>query len=158
MRIFLTLFLAISLVSINIANAQNKSAQVTKVNFTKLSGFTLKPEAEPRSGYFTQLFARKVQFDQHFNPDKGKSSSLINFDKFSVLAGAVAKSKYETTISIEKIQKNKGVMEVYFITTTGKKLETRKTVPQVLYTIGQDNSIFGINYYVNGKLEMELRN
>jgi len=141
-----------------IAQSSKKNNPKVKVNFTKLSGFSLKPEAEPKSGYFTQLFARKIQFDQHFNGSGGKISSQINFEKFVVLACAVPKSKFETNISLEKILKDNGVMKVYFITTIGKKPETKKTIPQAMYTMAQDNSIYGIDYFVDGKMVMDLRN
>ena len=120
------IFLIFSYSFVKESKAVERNGGPVKVSFTKLAGFTLKPEAEPKTGYFTQLFARKNKFDQHFNGSPGKNSSQINFDKFVVIACATQKSKLETNISLEKILKNYGVLEVYFVKTVGKKPETKK--------------------------------
>jgi hypothetical protein len=138
--------------------ASERNGGPVKVSFTKLVGFTLKPEAEPKTGYFTQLFARKVQFDQHFVGSQGKTSSQINFDKYVVLACATPKSKLETNMSLEKILKSNGVLEVYFVKIVGKKPEIKKSIPQAMYTIALDNSYSSIKYFVDGKLVWDLQN
>jgi len=143
--------------NISNASAQNKNGGSIRVGFSKVEGYLLKPGLEPRSGYFIQLFSRKEQFDHHFIFDKAKKVKPINLKGIVVMVCAAPKSKLGTSIILDKIIKKAGVMEVYFIKKAGKST-TNLTTPFCMYSTGKDESLSGIDYYVDGKLEMDLRN
>ena len=137
---------------------QKKKATGQIIGFSKLDGYVLKPEAEPKPGvFFSELISRQVRFDETFKPVKGKKLKPIPFNNFVVIAGALPKTKVETNLVLEKVVKNNGILEVYFKKTEGKNPGNGK-VPFCVYTTALDNSISGLDYYLNGKLEMELRN
>ena len=137
---------------------QKKKATGQGIGFSKLDGYVLKPESEPKPGvFFSELISRQVRFDELFKPEKGKKLKPIQFKNLVVVAGALPKTKLETNLVLEKIVKNKDILEVYFKKTEGRNPGNGKA-PFCLYTTALDNSISGLDYYLNGKLEMELRN
>ncbi len=131
----------------------------TSVGFSKLEGYAVRPGMEPAGGMTTQLFARREQFDQNFVPAplKGRKAPYVDFNRFVVLACIAPKTNVETTLTLQKIRKNNGIMEVYFLSKTGNKSKNA-VAPCCLYTTAVDKSLSSIVYYLNGKVYLDLRN
>ena len=129
-----------------------------KVPFSLIQGYRPRANAFPGPGFNTQLFARKDQFELNFEKVPGAAAvSKLDFAKFVVLACYGDKTTIETTLSLEKIEKQNGIMKVYFKKVAGGK-RTTPIAPCCLYTTGIDRSLNGIDYYINGKLQEEIRN
>jgi hypothetical protein len=132
-------------------------AQKTPVGFGKMYGFSLRPGKEPPTGLETQLFARKSQFDEYFVQTPGQKASKTDFSRFVALTCRSARTNVETSITLEKVEKYDGVMEIFFRVTYGKKL-AKSYVPVAVYSTGIDKSLTGMIFYVNGQMVMDLRN
>lgn len=133
------------------------AAQKIPVGFGKLHGYSLRPGREPATGFEAQLFARQSQFDEYFMKTPGQKVSKTDFTRFVALTCRSAKTNVETNITMEKIEKYDGVMEVFFKVTYGKKL-AKAYIPVAVYSTGIDKSLNGMIFYVNGQMVMDLRN
>jgi hypothetical protein len=130
--------------------------QVTKVPFTKLSGYQRKMGTSPYEST-SQLYYRIEQFDSFFEAIKGQAPGKINFGKQVVVTMVFPKSKTETIVNLERINKVDGVWEIYFTSKKGKKLK-KETISQGLYLADVDKSIHGVMFYLDGKVHNDLRN
>ena len=150
--------LAFQLLAAIVLTLQTATAQtVPTVPFSKISGYRPKSGIFPAGELNTQLFSRKEQFDYYFEPVPGTKPSVLNFSNQTIVACWAGHMINETSLSLEKIFKRNGVMEVYFKAVYGRKIKGG-VVPSCFYNIGVDRSLSGINYYINGKLVQELRN
>jgi hypothetical protein len=151
--IFFFLFLTFGL-TFHSAISQNG----VNIGFAELKGYSVKAGFEPKSGYNTQLFARRDQFFQHYKPaTSGVKPGKLDFNKFVVLVCQSAPTKVETNLKLERMVKVLGTLEVYFTATTGKTRTTAYT-PSCMYTTAIDRSLNGMVFFVNGKVVQDLRN
>jgi len=131
----------------------------TRIASKKLEGYTINAPFEPKTGFFTQLFARKVQFDQYFKAMKGSDSQKIPFETKCVLVCAAPKSKFETILSLDKVIRASGILEVYFKSKVAQKASANlQTAPICMYTIPLERSSSGVVYYMDGKMVSDQRN
>jgi hypothetical protein len=135
------------------ANAQKLKAS----QFTRIEGYQPRAASFPNKELITQMFARKDQFDAVFETKKGSKASTIDFKTNSIIACFGDKSILAGNLSLDKIQKKEGVLEVYFKAEMGKKNSTA-TAPCCLYSIKTDKNLYGVDFFINGKLTQELRN
>lgn len=128
------------------------------IPFSAISGYRIKSNAISGKGFNFQLYARDEAFSSSFEKVPGaKTSSKLNFSLVSVIACIGEKTNNDARITLEKVIRKDGIMEVYFKSTSGEKLSAPRN-PFGLYSIGIDRSMSGIDYYMNGKLVQELRN
>ena len=147
------------LLGFNVFILQGNPSQISNsIGFSKVIGYEMRPGMEPTSGFNTQIFARKEQFDQNFvsKPVKGKASKL-DFSRFILMVCTSAKSNIETTLSLQKLIKKDGVFEVYFTAKYGKALKV-PAAASCLYSTAIDKSLNGIVFYINGKMVQDVRN
>jgi hypothetical protein len=126
-------------------------------SFTRIEGYRPKANSFQEEGFSTILFSGKKQFETVFEKIPGAKPGKMSFDGKAVVACFGKKTNTETALSLDKISKRDGVMEVYFKAVYGKKMSSG-ILPSCLYNIVVDRSLSGINYYINGKLVQELRN
>lgn len=126
--------------------------------FSRIQGYKPKSGVNPGKEYLLQVFTGKTLFEDMFEKIPGaKTSGLPDFSKKSLLACIGPATSFETTISLEKMMKKDGVLQVYFLAQTGKK-SASAIVPFGIFSISPDRSLSGIDYFINGKLVQELRN
>jgi hypothetical protein len=130
--------------------------QVSKVNFTKLIGYQKKMAMSPPQSH-AQLYFRKEQFDNYFEKSPGINQNQIQFGKDVVITMVFPKSKQETIVKLERINKVDGIWEIYFTSKRGKTLK-KEAISQGLYLAKIDSSIHGIVIYLDGKVHTDLRN
>lgn len=128
-----------------------------KVGFGNLQGYAIRPKMAPKSGFNTQLFSRKDQFDEYYTPVQGKKPGKLDFNRFVVLVCQSAPTTVETTLKLDKLVKVNGVLEVHFSATYGPKRKDSYS-PVCMYTTAVDKSLASMVYYINGKVVQDLRN
>jgi hypothetical protein len=128
-----------------------------KVGFGSLQGYAIRPKMMPKSGFNTQLFSRKDQFDEYYAPVAGKKAGKLDFNRFVVLVCQSAPTMVETTLKLDKLVKVNGVLEVHFSATYGAKRKD-SYAPVCMYTTAVDKSLASMVYYLNGKVVQDLRN
>jgi hypothetical protein len=125
--------------------------------FIRIEGYRPKLNAHQGEDLATHLFSSKKQFDALFEKKPASRADKISFENRAVVACLGSKNSPEARLSLEKINKKDGVLEVYFKADYEKK-QGAGSAPFCLYNILVDRSLSGINYYINGKLTEELRN
>ena len=128
-----------------------------KVGFGSLQGYIIRPKMAPKSGFNTQLFSRKEQFEEYYMTATGKKAGKLDFNRFVVLVCQSAPTQVETHLKLEKLVKVNGVMEVHFSATYGAKRKDSYS-PACMYTTAIDKSLASMVYYINGKVVQDLRN
>ncbi len=151
-------FVAALILPLQLITTTGTAQKKTTVPFSKISGYRPRLNPYPGAGYTTQLFARKEQFDLNFEKIPGTSGVINpNFSRHVVLSCYGEKTRTETILTLEKIEKENGILKVFFKAIAGKKI-AKEIIPSCLYSTGIDRSLSGIDYYINGKLQQELRN
>jgi len=130
------------------------------VGFSKIEGFEIKSGMEPVSGMYAQTYSRKAQFDDVFVVKKapGIKPGKLDFNRFMVISFSTSKSTTETIYKLEKIRKNQGVLEVYFVSSTQNKQMKLAKAAYCLYSTAKDESLKGMIYYLNGKVFQDVQN
>lgn len=149
----LLILLMLPLMAVQPASAQGKKTAA----FLRIEGYKPKPNAHSGVGQATHLFSGKKQFDALFEKVPGAKGDKVNFDERAVVACLGSKTSAGSTITLEKMSKKEGVLELFFKSDNGKK-QVPGTFPFCLYNIPVDRNLNGIRYYLNGKLLEELLN
>jgi hypothetical protein len=134
-----------------------KKADGGMTTYTRIEGYRPKNNHFQEAGFNTQIFTVQKQFDALFEKVPNAKAGKIRFDNRAVLACYGAGTTTETKLSLDKISKKDGILQVYIRADYGKKLPSAM-VPSCLYNIVADQSLSGVDYFINGKLVQELRN
>ena len=152
----LKLFAALLLLSYP-SFSQTKKKADGGMTFTRIEGYRPKNNHFQEAGLSTQIFTAQKQFDALFEKVPNAKAGKIRFDNRAVLACYGAGTTTETKLTLEKISKKDGILQVFIKADYGKKLPSA-IVPSCLYNIVADQSLSGVDYFINGKLVQELRN
>lgn len=137
--------------------AQTKKMAGNGITFSRIDGYKPKINHFQEAGLSTQIFTSQKQFEALFEKIPNTKTSKFSFEKRAVLACYGEKTTTETSLSLEKISKKDGVLQVYIKAAYGKKLPAA-FMPSCLYSIAADPTLSGVDYFINGKLVQELRN
>lgn len=144
--------------AISIAFLSFRSFVPTPIPFQKLSGYVLNENKQPSYGNFAQLIFRDHIFSLFFSPKNPKEKlPAIDFENQTVICLIGAKSKIETTLTLDKIVKENDKYLFYFVSKKGKSLKT-SIAPYCIYSMKRDKTIRGISYFLDGNLIEDVKN
>lgn len=125
--------------------------------FQPVKGYSLVEGKQPASGQYAQMIFREQILHMFFTKQDKANKKSIDFENNTLVCMVAAKSKVETTITLDKILKENKKLLFYFVSKKGKSVKNGM-IPWCLYSMKRDKDIHGIAYYLDGQLVEDVKN